>query len=283
MKGLKSYLVLLFCRVLFVMPLFGQELYVYNESASTLPARSVSFKLKNHLVQKTYLLNQFSFRSAPQVFMGVYKNLTVRLGGTVSSMYATQPKLESFHVYAKYRFLSRDAIHRHFRVAGYLEAARTNAPFMNDEINLGGDRSGMEAGLILTQLWNKFALASTISQTQVFHYYRWDKVRHRVLHPFTSAQFTISAGYLVFPRTYTSYKQTNLNLYLELLTQRALDRGLYFVDLAPAFQLIFASKTKLNVGYRFQVKGDMKRMMQESWLLSMETSFLGVLKKRVKG
>jgi len=264
------------------MPLFGQELYVFNEPASTLPARSLSFKLKNHLVQQTNLLNQFSFRSTPQVFMGVDKNLTIRLGGTVSSMYSTQPKVESFHVYAKYRFLSRDAIHRHFRLAGYVEAARTNAPFMNDEINLGGDRSGVEAGLILTQLWNKFALSSTISQTQVFHYYRWDKVRHGVLHPFTSAQFTISGGYLVFPRTYTSYKQTNFNLYLELLTQRALDRSLYYVDLAPAFQLIFSSKTKLNVGYRFQVKGDMKRMMQESWLLSMETSFLGVLKKKVK-
>ncbi|MBM3159111.1 MAG: hypothetical protein ACKO33_07830 [Bacteroidota bacterium] len=264
------------------MPLFGQELYVFNEPASTLPARSLNFKLKNHLVQQTNLLNQFSFRTTPQVFMGVNKNLTIRLGGTVSSMYSTLPKVESFHVYAKYRFLSRDAIHRHFRLAGYMEAARTNAPFMNDEINLGGDRSGVEAGLILTQLWNKFALSSTISQTQVFHYYRWDKVRHGVLHPFTSAQFTISGGYLVFPRTYTSYKQTNFNLYLELLTQRALDRSLYYVDLAPAFQLIFSSKTKLNVGYRFQVKGDMKRMMQESWLLSLETSFLGVLKKKVK-
>jgi hypothetical protein len=67
---------------------------------------------------------------------------------------------------------------------------------------------------------------------------------------------------------------------LELLTQKALDRSLYYVDLAPAFQLIFASKTKLNVGYRFQLDGDMKRMMQRSWLLSLETSFLGAFKRK---
>ena len=277
---LKRYLLFFFQGLLSITPLLSQELYVFNEPASTLPARSLSIKLKNHLVQKTALLNQFSFRSTPQVFVGLNKNLTIRLGGTVSSMYSTQAKVESFQLYAKYRFLSKDAIHRHFRMAGYLEAARTNAPFHYDEINLGGDRSGLEAGLILTQLWNKFALSGTLSQTQVFHYYRWDKVRHGVLHPFTSAQFNLSAGYLVFPKTYNSYKQTNLNFYLELLTQKALDRSLYYVDLAPAVQLIFASKTKLNVGYRFQLDGDMKRMMQRSWLLSLETSFLGAFKRK---
>ncbi|MBU6176964.1 MAG: hypothetical protein KGO80_04285 [Bacteroidetes bacterium] len=280
MKHSFGFFIVFFLVLQAAMPLFSQELYVYNEPASTLPARSVSVKLKNHLVQETALLNQFSFRTAPQVFLGMNKNLTIRLGGTLSSMYSTQAKLESYHIYAKYRFLSNDDIHRHFRMAGYFEAARTNAPFHYDEINLGGDRSGMEAGLILTQLWNKFALSGTISQTQVFHYYRWDKVRHGVLHPFTSAQFNLSAGYLVFPRTYTSYKQTNLNFYLELLTQRALDRSLYYVDLAPAMQLILASKTKLNIGYRFQLDSDMKRMMQRSWLLSLETSFLGALKRK---
>ncbi|MEY3947983.1 MAG: hypothetical protein RL512_794 [Bacteroidota bacterium] len=176
-------LLFFFHGLLSITPLLSQELYVFNEPASTLPARSLSIKLKNHLVQKTALLNQFSFRSTPQVFVGLNKNLTIRLGGTVSSMYSTQAKVESFQLYAKYRFLSKDAIHRHFRMAGYLEAARTNAPFHYDEINLGGDRSGLEAGLILTQLWNKFALSGTLSQTQVFHYYRWDKVRHGVLHP----------------------------------------------------------------------------------------------------
>jgi hypothetical protein len=48
---------------------------------------------------------------------------------------------------------------------------------------------------------------------------------------------------------------------------------LYYVDLAPAIQLIFASKTKLNLGYRFQLDSDMKRMMQRSWLFSIEASF----------
>jgi hypothetical protein len=44
--------------------------------------------------------------------------------------------------------------------------------------------------------------------------------------------------------------------------------------MAPALQLIFKSQLKLNLGYRFQLAGDMKRMAQQSWLLSTEWLFL---------
>jgi len=90
MKHSFGFFIVFFLVLQAAMPLFSQELYVYNEPASTLPARSVSVKLKNHLVQETALLNQFSFRTAPQVFLGMNKNLTIRLGGTLSSMYSTQ-------------------------------------------------------------------------------------------------------------------------------------------------------------------------------------------------
>jgi len=46
------------------------------------------------------------------------------------------------------------------------------------------------------------------------------------------------------------------------------------LDMAPALQLIFKSQFKLNLGYRFQLAGDMKRMAQQSWLLSTEWLFL---------
>jgi hypothetical protein len=44
--------------------------------------------------------------------------------------------------------------------------------------------------------------------------------------------------------------------------------------MAPALQLIFKSQFKFNLGYRFQLAGDMKRMAQQSWLLSTEWLFL---------
>lgn len=259
--------------------LYAQELYVFSEPASTLPARSLSVKLKNHVASQNEFFNRLSYRTSPQLFLGLSKNLTIRLGSTFSNMYTYQPKVESANFYMKYRFLSTDGIHRHFRMAGYVEAAKTSSPFHFDEINLGGDKSGVEAGLIVTQLWNKLAVSGTVSHTQVLDEFRSIVGAHAGIHSFQSVQSSIAAGYLLLPRNYTSYKQTNLNLYVELITQQLLDQNHYYVDLAPAVQFIFSSQTKLNLGYRFQVNSDMERMMRRSFLLSVETTFLGALKK----
>jgi hypothetical protein len=75
---------------------------------------------------------------------------------------------------------------------------------------------------------------------------------------------------------YTNYNQLNINFYTELLAQQTLDRKTYFIDIAPAFQFIFNSNFKLNVGYRFEVKGNSERMANESWLISIERTFLNV-------
>ncbi|MEY3324841.1 MAG: hypothetical protein EBR98_00390 [Chitinophagaceae bacterium] len=274
------HLVVLISIIIFSTDTHSQELYVFSEPASSLPAHALSVKFKNHFTGKNEFFDRLSYRVAPQVFMGLSKNMTLRMGSTFSNMYTYNPKLESANFYLKVRFLSSDAVHRHFRMAGFLEAAKTSSPFHFDEINLGGDRSGVEAGLILTQLWHKLAVSATVSHTQVIDSYRWDKGAHAGRHAFQSLQSVISAGYLLFPRTYTSYKQTNLNVYLELITQRLLDQNRYYVDVAPALQLIFSSQTKLNLGYRVQLGSDMERMMRRYWLLSVETTFLGALKKK---
>ena len=76
---------------------------------------------------------------------------------------------------------------------------------------------------------------------------------------YQAMNYSLSAGYLLLPREYTDYKQTNVNIYTELLAQQSLERKAYYVDLAPAVQFIFNSNAKLNIGYRFQLKGDMLR------------------------
>jgi len=73
MINVKNYLVLFFISLQSVVTLYSQELYVFNEPASTLPARSISFKLKNHLVQETALLSQFSFRTLRNYLLGLIK------------------------------------------------------------------------------------------------------------------------------------------------------------------------------------------------------------------
>lgn len=265
--------------ILFFVEVNAQELYVYTEPASNLPARSLSLKLKHQSVQEDAIFGRYSYRYTPQVMAGVTKNFMLRVATSIGNMQTQRPRLESIQLYAKYRVLSLDDIHSHFRLAAFGQLAATPVPFHYDEIDLGGGKSGVEAGVVATQLWHKFALSSTLSHIQVLHTSRKNRQVYIPERSYSAMQFSLSAGYLLFPREYSSYKQTNLNLYTELLTQRTLDNSLYYVDIAPALQLIFASTTKLNVGYRHQLGSSMHRMTQNSWLLSVETTILGFFKR----
>jgi hypothetical protein len=92
--------------------------------------------------------------------------------------------------------------------------------------------------------------------------------------------YSLSAGYLVFPRNYTSYKQTNLNLYLEMLGSTGVGHKHYYLDMAPAVQLIFNSTTKLNLGARFQLNGNMVRVGERTYQVAIEHTILNALKKK---
>lgn len=258
----------------------AQELYVFSEPASNMPAHSISVKLTDHFVTNDNIYNRFSHRLMPQLRIGVSKKIMLSVGGTFSNMHTTDFRGESLNFYVKYRFLSNDDIHKHFRMAVFAEGSSTGVPFHYDEITLMGDKSGVEAGIIVTQLWNKLAVSGTLSHTQVLDQSRNNKILYVPERNYQSMNYTLSAGYLLFPKEYTDYKQTNLNLYFEMLAQQTLDRKTHYVDLAPALQLIFNSNSKLNLGYRFQVSSTMQRMNSNSWLISFERVFLGALGKK---
>jgi hypothetical protein len=271
-----------FCIILFLLSIKmnGQELYVFTEPASNMPAHSISAKLTDHFVTNDNIYKRFSHRFMPQVMFGFSKNLMVHVGATVSNMHTADFGYESFNLYAKYRFLSNDDIHKHFRMAVFAEASKTKAPFHYDEITLMGDKSGVELGLIATQLWNKLALSATIAHTQVLDKSRKSDVIYVPSRAYQSMNYSLSAGYLLLPKEYTNYKQLNINFYTELLAEQTLDIKKHCIDLAPALQFIFNSNAKLNIGYRFQVSGNMARMSTNSWLLSFERTFLNALKRK---
>ena len=208
---------------LFSVKMNGQELYVFTEPASNIPAHSVSLKLTDHFVVKDNIYSRFSHRLMPQVSLGISKKLMFYIGGTFSNMHTPDFKYESVNFYAKYRFLSKDDIHRHFRMATFINASTTKAPFHYDEITLMGDKSGIQAGIIATQLWHKLALSGTLSHTQVLDNSRFNKVLYIPKRIYQSVNYSLSGGYLFFPKQYTDYKQTNLNLYLELVGEQTLD------------------------------------------------------------
>jgi hypothetical protein len=45
-------------------------------------------------------------------------------------------------------------------------------------------------------------------------------------------------------------------------------------------QLIFNSNSKLNIGYRFELAGNVYRLMDESLMVSFEYVFLNAIKKK---
>ena len=274
MKGL-NLLLLMIC---FAFNSKAQELYVFTEPASNIPAHSISLKLTDHFVTSDNIYNRFSHRLMPQVMLGVSKKLMFQIGGTFSNMHTPDFKAESINFYTKYRFLSKDELHKHFRMAVFANLSATKAPFHYDEITLMGDKEGMALGLVATQLWHKLAVSATVTHTQLLDNSRFNKVLYIPERNYQALNYALSAGYLVFPKEYRDYKQTNLNLYLEILSQQTLDRKTNYLDIAPALQLIFNSNAKLNLGYRFQATGNMSRMANNSWQVSFERTFLGAFK-----
>lgn len=258
----------------------AQELYVFSEPASNMPAHSVSGKLYGSFMGPQTWHNQDMQRYTAEAMFGISRKLMVHSGTTMSNMHTDKLQWESVYLYTKYRFLSLDEVHKHFRMAAFAEGAFSKAPFHNDEVSLQGDKSGIQAGLIATQLWHKFAVSGTFSHTQVLHESRNSNVIYVPERIYQTLNYSLSAGYLLLPGEYTNYKQLNVNLYTELIGQRSLDRKAFYIDLAPAVQFIFNSNFKINIGYRFELDGDMYRMADKSLLISLERTFLNALKKK---
>ena len=257
----------------------GQELYVYTEPASNMPAHSISAKLTANFIGKNQsFANRFMQRYTPEVMWGVNRKLMWHIGGSFSDMHSSNFRWESVYTYAKYRIVSVDDVHKHFRLSAFADASFTRSPFEFDEVSLQGDKSGVAVGVIATQLINKLALSATVSNTQVLGGSRNTKAAYIPERNYQAMNYSLSAGLLLFPRNYTDYRQTNMNLYVELLGQQTLDRNTHYWDLAPAVQFIFNSTSKVNVGYRFQLDGNMQRMTESSWLISYEWTFLNAIK-----
>ncbi|MCA0396142.1 MAG: hypothetical protein LCH51_01960 [Bacteroidetes bacterium] len=255
--------------------LHAQELYVFSEPASNIPAYSATAKLTARYTRSAEGRNFQRYN--PEWMMGLSKTVMLKTSLSFSNVYADRFRWESAKVYAKWRFLSNDGIHRHFRMAAFADLAYSrNKDMYYDEMNLDGDNSGAQIGLVATQLLGKLAVSGTASVMQ----FMGTTMNHGIdTHDYNNLSYSLSAGYLLFPRQYANYNQTNLNLYVEALGAKGFQQGRYFVDIAPAIQLIFASKTKLNLGLRHQLTGNMFRIADNNYYISLETSFLNILKR----
>ncbi|HYF31560.1 MAG TPA: hypothetical protein VD993_10615 [Chitinophagaceae bacterium] len=262
-----------------VCPLLSgaQELYVFSEPASNMPARSISFKVTGRYPNSKHN-DYFKQRYVPEVMFGLSKNWMLHISAGISNYYSNNVRPESFRGYLKWRFLSNDEVHRHFRMAAFVEASRSRNDYLYEEFTLDGDLSGLQFGLIATQLVNRLAVSGTAGFMQGLT----SMESHHGVHDkdLSMLTYSASAGYLVFPREYTDYKQTNLNIYLEFLGSNGLGHEHYFIDIAPAVQLIFNSTSKLNLGARFQLAGNMVRVGEQTYQFSIEHTILNAFRKR---
>ena len=282
----KIYIIIFFI-VFNCCGIVAQELYVLNEPASNVPAKSLNVKYGGKFVRESYDGHQhWGSRHMLESSIGLSKSFMIRPSATFSNMYKIYPdrqlNFESMGLYAKWRWLSIDDIHKHFRAAFFVKGIYSTNDLLYDELTGEGDQSAIQAGLIFTQLVNKLAVSTTLAWNEVMDGERWLKYAGPRNFGYRSFNYAFSAGYLVYPQKYSSYGQTNFNVYLEVIGSNGIDREYNFLDLAPAVQFIFNSSSKLNLGYRVQVAGNAFRMAKSGINVSFEQSFLNVINRKTK-
>jgi hypothetical protein len=263
----------------------AQELYVFTEPASNMPAKSIGVRLTNEgMFEPT-----FSNRTLAEVMVGLNKNFMFHLQGFVSDMDGKY-RVEGGSIYAKYRFLSIDEAQSHLRAAAYARVSTSNRRFPSEDINLEGDNSGLQGGIVVTQLIHKLALSATVGYTNAFNtskVLRYSSLTsgpqgisiNPITEPREMLNYSLSSGYLLLPFVYKNYNQPNFNLYVELLGKTNPANGNSYFDIAPAVQLILNSRTRIDLGYRFQAAGNMpNRYLKNMYLARVEFNFFNALK-----
>lgn len=276
----------------------AQELFPNAEPASNIPKGTLGVRLMSEFYKEYKQVRNFN---GLRIMYGLTPKLSVYLTAASSNHhksklpeeypYHNTPergvykpyKFNGFSIYAKYRFLTRDRMNEHFRMAGYLEASAVNTAHDEGEPRLMDDTKGLGFGLISTYLKNKFAVSLTAglilpgkySGVQVDPIASLPDIPTVVQYP-TTVNYSLSFGYLLYPRTYHSYKQTNVSLYCEFMGKyyddvrvwltpynapeyeirtsyfpKALQAGFY-VDIVPGVQVILNSNTRIDFSTQLQ-------------------------------
>jgi hypothetical protein len=274
----------------------AQELFVFSEPASNMPAKSIGLRLSTQAQTSP----DFRSRTTPEVMIGFNKRLMGHVQGFFSNADGAY-RFEGASLYAKYRFLSHDGIRTHSRAAAFLRVSDSKRMEISEDINLEGDNSGIKGGFVFTQLIHKLALSATFGYARSFHgsdHQRpaipaisgmegmpgMENMPGMAAVPATPApdqqfEYSLSSGYLVLPVHYKNYKQPNFNVYFEVLGSANPDNGHTYLDFAPALQMIINSVTRFDLGYRFQVSGNMlNRYNKNMYMAKVEFNLFNALR-----
>jgi hypothetical protein len=248
----------------------AQELFSLTEPASNMAARSIGVRIDNSIMDEINS-SKINYHLIPEIRVGVTKKLMIQ-GGVFFSNRNDRFRAEGGSVYAKYRFLSNDAMQRHFRMAAFGRISYNNSDIHQEEINMYGHNTGFEAGVVATQLLRKVALSTSASFVKAsdngnnnkFIYGSGDS---------KAVNYTFSIGKLMLPKQYKDYRQTNLNLMVEFLNQVNAGSGKYYMDVAPSIQMILNSQSRIDLGYRKQLSSTMIRTAPNGFFIRLEHNF----------
>jgi hypothetical protein len=280
----------------------AQELFPLNEPASNVPKNAIGLQLFNQSYREG---NTIRGVDALRVMYGVLPRLTFMAtvstsnhhGKDFPSNLATHThnanqtttfstgnyvlgipypyRFNGVSLYAKYRFVSIDDQNKHFRMAAYGAYSYLNVAHDEAEPNLLDDTKGYGGGLITTGLLKRFAISLTsgfiIPQDHtgsILDPYGTGAIPTVVQYG-RAFEYNLSFGYLLFPRKYESYKQTNFNIYMEFMgktyeqakitqygfknvpiSSPLLQRGNY-IDACPGIQAIVNSNLRIDLSMKF--------------------------------
>lgn len=274
MKQLYRSGMLLFCILHFAFCISqAQELFVYTEPASNMPAHTIGLRASNWIMDERQTA-RINYHFIPEVMWGVNKNLMVHVEGFFSNR-GRSLSAEGVGLYAKYRFFTKDTLYRHFRLAAFGRITTNNADIHQEELATNGHNSGYQLGLIATQLLHKQAISASLWYEHAQDNYggnEFPRVQSQ-----NAMNLALSTGRLLYPKRYTGYQNLNINVMLELLGQKLLGNDKYYVDAAPSVQLIINSQTRLDIGYRFELSGNMERTAPSGLMLRLEHVLFSVL------
>jgi len=253
---------------------FSQELFVFTEPASNMPAKALGVRdMNGFMFEKDGKLN---YHNMPELMLSINKKWMIHAQGFISNRQDGGFETEGGSLYAKYRFFSEDGKQSHFRMAIFGRASKNNAESHQEEIETMGHNSGFEAGLIATQLLHKLAVSSSISYERALD----NKPNYKFppMQANSATNYTLSIGKLMFPKVYTSYNQTNVNLMFELIGQRLNGNQKSFLDMGPSIQFIVNSQARFDIGFRQQLYSTMERTAPNGVILKFEYLFFNVFK-----
>lgn len=247
----------------------AQELFVFSEPASNMPAKTAGIRMTGNVMTRK-MEGAPDYQLLPEVMLGVSKNLMVHAEGYMSNSSGVT-RVEGGGFYAKYRFYTTDKMYRHFRMAAFGRVSSSSVNRMQEEIEINSMQKGYELGFIATQLLHKQAISASASYEQVVGDSR------KTGFPGKAINYTLSTGRLIYPSSYTSYGQLNFNIMVELLGQKALNSNKSYLDIAPALQFIINSQTRIDLGYRQQLYSTLTRNSANSFLIRLEHTLFNVL------